>query len=122
MINVLSTVASKLRSTFTALWEPTVPRPVSCSLSQELVKQQRMTEEGMLSEQPVRPKVIDDHIVKAKKEWQCSACGEAIFKTQKHRRIIWRDGGIKRHDLGGKGFHCDHVHLRCWPREGVAST
>lgn len=69
---------------------------------------------------PKPPKVIDDHIVRAKKEWTCSACGDPIFKTQRHRRVIWRDGEIRRHD-SGKGFHCDHVHLRCWPEAGVAS-
>ena len=69
----------------------------------------------------IPPKVIDDHIVRAKKEWVCSACGTPIFVSQRHRRIIWKDRAVEKRD-DKRDFHCDHVHLRCWPQEGVAST
>lgn len=74
-----------------------------------------------MSEQSKRPKIINDQKVKAKKEWVCSACGSLIFKTQTHRKIVWRDAEIARHDQGGRGFHYDHVHLRCWPEDGVTA-
>ena len=56
---------------------------------------------------PLVASVMDDHPVRAKKEYQCPICGREIFKTQLHRRVVWR--GVKDRVL-----HTDHVHLRCF--------
>lgn len=53
--------------------------------------------------------VMDDHPVRASKEYECVICGEAIFKTQRHRRVVWRSRDTAR------VLHTDHVHMRCYP-------
>lgn len=58
---------------------------------------------------PYRPKakhIIDDHKVRAKKEWKCDHCQRTIYKGQLYRRVVWQGEA--------RGFHCDHVHVRCY--------
>lgn len=49
--------------------------------------------------------LLDDHPVRAKKEYRCHGCRGIIFATQRHRRVVYKDND---------GFHCDRVHERCY--------
>lgn len=56
---------------------------------------------------PLVASIMDDHPVRAKREYQCPVCGGTVFKTQVHRRVVWR--GVQDRVL-----HTDHVHRRCY--------
>ena len=51
--------------------------------------------------------IMDDHPVKAMREYECPVCRSTIYKTQVHRRVVWR--GVEDRVL-----RTEHVHLRCY--------
>lgn len=53
---------------------------------------------------PIR--MLDNHIVRAKKEYTCEVCHTPIFATQRMRRVVYKDQDRK--------FRCDRVHVRCY--------
>lgn len=80
---------------------------------EEKVEQKPKLVDAMPGEKPIV--MLDEHQVRAAKEYVCNNCKQTIFKTQVYRRICWKDPNERHPKTGRKGvMHMDRVHLRCW--------